>query len=73
MRKIEVDVAMLLSEREIQVMDALIRGENLNEFAKACGLASSTAHTYRHRVLTKLKMKSNAELIRWAVQQEQAA
>lgn len=57
-----------LSDREYQVMCLLASGKTIKEIGKELFLSVRTVSTYRARVLAKLNMKSNAELIRYALQ-----
>jgi DNA-binding NarL/FixJ family response regulator len=57
-----------LSQREYQVMIMLVAGKTAKEIAKQLFLSIRTVSTYRARVLEKMKMKTNAELIRYALQ-----
>jgi len=59
-----------LSERELQVMLGLARGRTITEFAKDLNLSVKTISTYRTRVLQKMDMTLNAELIRYAVEHD---
>ncbi len=55
-----------LSDREFQVMQLMASGKTLIEIAEALSLSAKTVSTYRTRLLEKLNLKSNAELIRYA-------
>ncbi len=57
-----------LSHREYQVMRLLAQGKAINEIAKELFLSDRTVSTYRARVLEKMNMKTNADLIRYALQ-----
>ena len=57
-----------LSHREYQVMRMLAQGKAVNEIAKALFLSDRTVSTYRARVLEKMNLKTNADLIRYALQ-----
>ena len=57
-----------LSDREYQVMRMIAAGKAMKEIAKECFLSVRTVSTYRTRVLEKMNMKTNAELIRYALQ-----
>lgn len=59
-----------LSDREYQVMCMIAAGRTLKEIADELSLSEKTIGTYRVRVLEKMNMKRNAELIRYAVQNE---
>lgn len=55
-----------LSTREFQVLCHLAAGENLTEMAEQMNLSIRTISTYRSRLLSKMRMKNNAELIHYA-------
>jgi two-component system invasion response regulator UvrY len=57
-----------LSDREYQVMLMLASGKAVGEIAKEQYLSVKTISTYRHRILAKMKLKSNAELTYYAIQ-----
>jgi two-component system, NarL family, invasion response regulator UvrY len=56
-----------LSNREYQVLRMVATGMSPKEIARALYLSVRTVSTYRARVLEKMKMKSDAELIRYAL------
>ena len=56
-----------LSDREYQVMCMIASGKRLRDIAKELTLSVKTVSSYRSRILQKLNIKSNAELIRYAV------
>jgi two-component system, NarL family, invasion response regulator UvrY len=43
-------------------------GKTVSEIAGALGLSVKTVSTYRIRLLEKLQMRSNAELMRYAIE-----
>ena len=57
-----------LSDREFQVMQLMANGKTLTEIAGELALSAKTVSTYRTRLLEKLNLKSNAELMRYAIQ-----
>jgi two-component system, NarL family, invasion response regulator UvrY len=57
----------LLSDREYEVMALISAGKSMKEVAAALSLSKSTVSTYRVRLLDKLKVKSNAEITRYAL------
>jgi DNA-binding NarL/FixJ family response regulator len=57
----------LLSERESQVFVLLASGKTLKAIARDLRLSPKTASTYKTRIMQKLKVESDAELIRYAV------
>ena len=56
-----------LSNREYQVMCLFASGKTATEIAKGLSLSVKTISTYRSRILEKMGMKNNAELIHYAV------
>lgn len=59
---------MLLSARELDVFKMVVTGKSLTEIAELLSLGITTVSTYRTRILEKMKMKSNGELTRYAVE-----
>lgn len=57
-----------LSDREFQVMRMIAMGKNLREIGEELFISEKTVGTYRVRILEKMNMTRNAELIRYAVQ-----
>jgi DNA-binding NarL/FixJ family response regulator len=57
-----------LSDREYQVLRLLGSGRTISDIARDLGLSVKTISTYRGRVLDKLGMKNNAELMRYAIE-----
>lgn len=58
----------LLSDREFQVLRMIAMGKTVKEIGDELSLSVKTVSTYRARILVKSGMKSNAELIRFAIQ-----
>ncbi len=56
-----------LSEREFQIMCMLAKGKSVMEIARVLFLSDKTISTYRTRILEKMGMKKNAELILYAL------
>ena len=56
-----------LSDREYQILWRIASGRTGREIARELTLSPNTVSTYRNRILRKMKMKSNAELMRYAV------
>jgi len=56
-----------LSDREFQVMTMLAEGKRLKDIAKALFISEKTVSSYKSRIFEKMRMKSNAELIRYAI------
>jgi DNA-binding NarL/FixJ family response regulator len=57
-----------LSDREFQVMRMIASGKTVKEIGKELFLSVRTVSTYRARLLEKMNLKTNAELIRYALQ-----
>lgn len=57
-----------LSDREYQVMCLLASGKKSSEIAEELSVSLSTINTYRNRILDKMKMQSNVELTRYAIE-----
>lgn len=56
-----------LSTRELEVLRMLIRGERLVKIAEKLAISKSAVSTYRLRMLEKMNMKSNSDLVQYAV------
>lgn len=59
----------LLSDREYEVLCLIGSGKTVSEIAEKMNLSVTTISTYRARILEKMRMKTNAELTRYAIQQ----
>ncbi|MET0981376.1 MAG: response regulator transcription factor [Telluria sp.] len=57
-----------LTERERQVLCLLAAGSPVKQVAARLDISISSVNTYRGRIFAKLKLRSNAELIRYAIQ-----
>ena len=58
-----------LSAREYQIMLMMIKGTSLTEIGEKMFISVKTVSTYRSRILNKLAINNNAELILYAVRQ----
>ncbi len=58
-----------LSDREYQVMCMIASGKTVTEIAEELSLSVKTISTFRARILEKMNMKNNAELIHYAIKQ----
>ena len=56
-----------LSDREYRVMWMLAKGQSISLIAEELVLSRSTVSTYRKRILKKLVLGNNADLIRYAI------
>ena len=57
-----------LSDREYQVLCLIGSGKTVSQVADGLALSVKTVSTYRARILEKMHMENNAELIHYAVQ-----
>lgn len=57
-----------LSSRELQVLTHIGSGREVKEVARELNLSIKTVSTYRSRILAKLGMRTNAQLIRYAIE-----
>jgi DNA-binding NarL/FixJ family response regulator len=58
-----------LSDREFQVLRLIASGQTVKEIAEDLSLSAATISTYRARILEKMQLKNNAELTKYAIQQ----
>lgn len=58
----------LLSEREAQVLRLLASGKSIADIAAQLCLSTNTISTHKHRLMKKLGVENNAELLRYALQ-----
>ena len=61
-----------LSNREYQVMLLIAAGKVPKEIGNELSLSVKTISTYRSRILEKLKLRNNAELMRYVMEQKLA-
>jgi len=57
-----------LSKRELQVLSLIASGKSVKEVGSELDLSVKTISTHRVRILKKMGMKHNAELIRYALE-----
>lgn len=58
-----------LSDREYQVMRLIASGKAVGEIAAELSLSVKTVSTYRARILEKMNLNNNADIIRYAIGQ----
>ena len=63
----------ILSNREVQVLRCLALGQTTREIAEVYHISTKTVDTYRSRLLQKLNLRNNAELTRFAIQNDLVA
>jgi len=56
------------SDREFHVFKLIVDGESLTAIANKLSLSVKTVSTYRSRILEKMHMKNNAQLVKYAIQ-----
>lgn len=66
-KKAEMVLLAALSPREHQVLCMIASGKLLKEISEELSCSPKTVSTYRTRLLRKMHMKNNAELIHYAV------
>ena len=59
-----------LSQREFDFLRIFGTGKSLQECAREMNIGTSTASTYRARIMEKLNLQTTAELIRFALEQD---
>ena len=58
-----------LSDREMQVFMRLAQGQTVNEIAEALHISSKTVSTHKMRLMTKIGLDKDADLVRYAMHQ----
>lgn len=66
--KPEEETHRSLSDREFQVFCLIGKGMTVSEIADELALSVKTISTYRSRILDKMRLSNNAQLIRYAVE-----
>lgn len=59
-----------LSDREFAVLSSLGRGMTVKDVAEQMQLSAKTVSTYRRRLLEKMGLSTNADLVRYAVEHD---
>ena len=57
----------ILSNREYQTLCLMAAGKSLSEMADIMSLSAKTVSVYRARMLEKMKLRNNAEAVRYAI------
>jgi len=57
----------LLSNRELEVLIQIAKGRSLKDIGQTLGLSEKTISTYRSRILEKMELNSNADMVRYAL------
>jgi DNA-binding NarL/FixJ family response regulator len=58
-----------LSDRELEVLRMFVNGSTSKEIGHALVISEKTVSTYRSRILTKLRLRTTVDLIRYALDQ----
>lgn len=58
----------LLSDREFEVFKQIAAGKTVSEIANELSLSPNTISTYRSRILEKMNLKTNTDLVRYALE-----
>jgi DNA-binding NarL/FixJ family response regulator len=58
----------ILSDREFNVFKMIAAGKAVSEIAESLSLSVTTVSTYRARIMTKMNMKTNANLTLYAIE-----
>lgn len=61
-----------LTERELQVLRLVVSGKSLNAIAEELHLSSKTISSHKTRVMQKLGVANNADLVRYALRHDLA-
>jgi two-component system invasion response regulator UvrY len=57
----------LLSDREYEIFNRIIRGASLTEIADKLSLSIKTVSTHKSHILAKMNLASNVDLVRYAI------
>jgi DNA-binding NarL/FixJ family response regulator len=58
----------ILSDRELDVLKLIAAGVSLTEISQKLALSTKTVSTYRARILEKMRMQNNAQLVRYVAE-----
>ena len=57
-----------LSERELQIMELIAQGKGVNEIATELSISNKTVSTHKSRLMQKMNIQSNTELVLFATE-----
>jgi len=60
----------LLSQREFEIMIQLANGKSLHEIGKELCISDKTVSTYRSRIMEKMELNKNTELVRYCLEND---
>ncbi|MBI1965913.1 MAG: response regulator transcription factor, partial [Betaproteobacteria bacterium] len=64
----EAEPHTLLSDREFQVFQMIARGMSVSEIARDLSLSAKTISTHKTRIMEKMGLANQAQLIRYAIE-----
>jgi len=67
---IDKDPHEYLSDREFEVLKQLASGKTVSDIAQRLSLSVTTVSTYRARIMSKMNLKSNADLTLYAIEKK---
>ena len=56
-----------LSDREFEVLKMIAKGDSIKIIAENLSISPKTVSTYRSRILDKLDLKTNSDIIHYAI------
>ena len=56
-----------LTAREMQIMLKLARGEGVNSIAESLAISNKTVSTHKSRLMEKMMFKTNADIVKYAI------
>jgi DNA-binding NarL/FixJ family response regulator len=62
-------IELSLSDRERQIFHLIVDGKNIKAIAEELAISDKTVSTHKYNLLNKLGLKSVAELVRYAIQE----
>lgn len=66
----QLHVHSILSNRELQVLQLIGKGLSVSQIGKELSLSVKTISTYRSKILSKMNMKSNADIIFYVIKND---
>ena len=58
--------AEAISTREYETLSHIVQGKSIADIAQSMNISTKTVRTHRGRILKKMKMKTDLEIIRYA-------
>ena len=60
----------LLTDRELHIFRLLAHGKTVNDIADELAISNKTVSTHKARLMQKMNLASNAELVRYGVKHD---